>query len=29
MFQNSHLNMNGLGETYSNQNVVKGLHNKF
>lgn len=29
MFQNSHLDMNGLGETYSNQNVVKGLHNKF
>lgn len=29
MFQNSNLDMNGLVETYSKQNVVKGLHNKF
>ena len=29
MFQNSHLDMNGLGKNFSNQNVVKGLLNKF
>lgn len=29
MFQNSHLDMNGLGKNFSNQNEVKGLRNKF